>query len=392
MKNTVKNYVKSKLRDQIRLYDQEIRFNNQANYSDSYYLAATLDQLSNINLWWAEIKFSDDRIETNGWAIVPYNMQNNVAFTVNNVLFDEIKYPIYNPGLAKIYYFKPNSAMCGFNCVKYTKGTKLIKDDNQLICNIIDKKTLIPLEGYYNIHSEVKKLDDLPMPDDINLARIGAQNLQHYKSVGFDKFMRLQEVLSKYTNKSFSDMGRILDWGCGCGQVLRYFNRYNNVEVNGADIDSVNIKWCESNLDFAKFYQVPPKPPTDFTTGYFDLIFGISVVTHLRENDQSDWLAELSRISKKGAIVLLSVHGNGGVAFRNELFDINKLLSWQEKGFLAIGVDSAINDSINDKEYYTTSFQTDWYIKKEWAKYFQIIDVIPSYIGHFQDLVVMQKV
>ena len=133
MKNTVKNYVKSKLRDQIRLYDQEIRFNNQANYSDSYYLAATLDQLSNINLWWAEIKFSDDRIETNGWAIVPYNMQNNVAFTVNNVLFDEIKYPIYNPGLAKIYYFKPNSAMCGFNCVKYTKGTKLIKDDNQLI-------------------------------------------------------------------------------------------------------------------------------------------------------------------------------------------------------------------------------------------------------------------
>ena len=392
MKNTVKNYVKSKLRDQIRLYDQEIRFNNQANYSDSYYLAATLDQLSNINLWWAEIKFSDDRIETNGWAIVPYNMQNNVAFTVNNVLFDEIKYPIYNPGLAKIYYFKPNSAMCGFNCVKYTKGTKLIKDDNQLICNIIDKKTLIPLEGYYNIHSEVKKLDDLPMPDDINLARIGAQNLQHYKSVGFDKFMRLQEVLSKYTNKSFSDMGRILDWGCGCGQVLRYFNRYNNVEVNGADIDSVNIKWCESNLDFAKFYQVPPKPPTDFTTGYFDLIFGISVVTHLRENDQSDWLAELSRISKKGAIVLLSVHGNGGVAFRNELFDINKLLSWQEKGFLAIGVDSAINDSINDKEYYTTSFQTDWYIKKQWAKYFQIIDVIPSYIGHFQDLVVMQKV
>ena len=392
MKNTVKNYVKSKLRDQIRLYDQEIRFNNQANYSDSYYLAATLDQLSNINLWWAEIKFSDDRIETNGWAIVPYNMQNNVAFTVNNVLFDEIKYPIYNPGLAKIYYFKPNSAMCGFNCVKYTKGTKLIKDDNQLICNIIDKKTLIPLEGYYNIHSEVKKLDDLPMPDDINLARIGAQNLQHYKSVGFDKFMRLQEVLSKYTNKSFSDMGRILDWGCGCGQVLRYFNRYNNVEVNGADIDSVNIKWCESNLDFAKFYQVPLKPPTDFTTGYFDLIFGISVVTHLRENDQSDWLAELSRISKKGAIVLLSVHGNGGVAFRNELFDINKLLSWQEKGFLAIGVDSAINDSINDKEYYTTSFQTDWYIKKEWAKYFQIIDVIPSYIGHFQDLVVMQKV
>jgi hypothetical protein len=103
-------------------------------------------------------------------------------------------------------------------------------------------------------------------------------------------------------------------------------------------------------------------------------------------------LAELSRISNKGAIVLLSVHGNGGVAFRNELFDFNKLMSWQEKGFLAIGVDNAINDSINDKEYYTTSFQTDWYIKQQWGKYFQVLDVIPSYIGHFQDLVVLKKV
>lgn len=186
-------------------------------------------------------------------------------------------------------------------------------------------------------------------------------------------------------------MGRILDWGCGCGQVLRYFNKFTNVEVNGADIDGINIEWCKKNLGFAKFYQVPLTPPTDFATGYFDLIFGISVLTHLRENDQSDWLAELSRISKKGAIVFMSVHGNGGVAFRNELFDFKKLISWQEKGFLAIGVDSAI-DAINDKEYYTTSFQTDWYIKKQWAKYFQILDVIPAYIGHFQDLVVMQKI
>jgi SAM-dependent methyltransferase len=392
MKNTMKNYVKNKIRDQIRLYNQETHINNQADYPDSYYLAATLDQLSNINLWWVdEAKFSKDFIEISGWAIVPCNMQNNVAFTVNNVLFDAIKYPIFNSGLAKKYYFKPNSAMCGFNCLKYTKETKFEIKDNQIICNIVDKKTLIPLDGYYNVHSEVEKLDNLPMPDDFHLARIGTSNLQNYKSVGFDKFMRLQEVLIKYANKTFTDMERILDWGCGCGQVLRYFNKYHDVEVNGADIDIVSIKWCESNLDFAKFHHVPLSPPTSFPNGYFDLIFGISVLTHLRENDQSDWLAELSRISRKGGIVLLSVHGNGGVAFRNELFDINKLFSWQEKGFLAIGVDRAI-DSINDKEYYTTSFQTDWYIKKQWAKYFQIIDVIPSYIGHFQDLVVMQKI
>jgi len=405
MANTINNYVKNKVRNVIRTENQGLkqelsqelinaakRLDTQMNYFDRYYFAATLDQFSNINLWWVdEVKSSNNGIEITGWAIVPYSRQKDIAFTINNVLFDEIRYPICYPELAKIYYFKPNSAMCGFHCKKYARGTQLTINDNLLICNIVDKKTLKPLEEYYKIHCKAENFDDLPMPDDSNLARIGAKNLQHYRSVGLDKFMRLQDALKKYANKTYSDMERILDWGCGCGEVLRYFNNFSNVEVNGADIDSVNIEWCKRNLDFAKFYQVPLNPPTDLETGYFDLIIGISVLTHLRENDQSDWLAELSRISRNGAIILMSIHGNGGVAFRNELFDFNKLLSWQEKGFLSIGVDNAI-DAINDKEYYTTSFQTDWYIKKQWAKYFQILDVIPSYIGHFQDLVVMQKI
>ena len=303
---------------------------------------------------------------------------------------NQINYPICNSELARIYYFKPNSAMCGFNCKKSLHDGKFQIKDNLLICRIVDKKSFRPLDEYYAIHSEVEKLDDLPLPDDSNLARIGAKNQQHYRSVGFDKYMRLEDALKKYTNKSYSDMERILDWGCGCGQVLRYLNKIENVEVNGADIDGINIEWCKQNLGFANYFQVPLNPPTDFASGYFDLIFGISVLTHLREKDQTDWLAELSRISRQGAIVMISTHGNGGVAFRNELFDFQKMISWQEKGFLAIGVDSAI-DSIDDNEYYTTSFQTDWYIREHWGKYFEIIDIIPSYIGHFQDLVVMRK-
>jgi 2-polyprenyl-3-methyl-5-hydroxy-6-metoxy-1,4-benzoquinol methylase len=395
MKNRILNYFKYRIRnvvrDEIHKYDGGENIFDRIKCSDSYYLASTLDQLADINLWWADIKFSDDLIKFNGWAIVPTSMQKNVAFTVNNVLCDDIDYPVCSPGLGRIYYFKPNSAMCGFNCVKSIKGNRFIKKDNHIIFNIVDKRTLLPLEGYSNIHSEPGELDTLPVPDDSNLARIGAKDLLQYKTVGFGQLMRLQEALVKYTNKSYADFGRILDWGCGCGRILRYFNRYNNVEVHGVDIDSVNINWCKSNLSFANFQQVPLTPPTNYSDGYFDLIIGISVVTHLRETDQSAWLAELSRITREGGLILLSTHGNGGVAFRNELFDINKLFSWQEKGFLTIGVDNAINDSIDDKEYYTTSFQTERYIKKEWAKYFHIIDVIPSFIGHFQDLVVMQK-
>jgi 2-polyprenyl-3-methyl-5-hydroxy-6-metoxy-1,4-benzoquinol methylase len=398
MLNGVKDYLRKKLRNQIRLYDQEERdhrgmahMSGQTDACFSYYLSSTLDRLASNNLWWAEIKVYPDRIEANGWAILPPELQNNVAFTINNELVDETNFPICNPGLAKIYYFKPNSAMCGFKCVKLSGGTELTKAGNLLSCQIVDKRTLSPLDGFYPVHSEVDELDSLPWPDDSNMARIGAQNLQHYKSVGFDKFMRLEEALEKYEHKTFADTNKVLDWGCGCGEVLRYLNRYSNIEVHGADIDPINIEWCEKHLPFAKYHLVPLLPTTELPAEYYDVIFGISVVTHLREDDQSAWLAELARISKKGGLVLLSVHGDAGVAFRNELFNYDKLLRWQEKGFLVAGVDNAIGDMLDDKEYYTTSFQTDWYIKQEWSKYFEVVDIIPAYIGHFQDLVVLKK-
>jgi SAM-dependent methyltransferase len=356
-------------------------------------LAAQLNQLPNANLWWIDeaMVVSDGSIEISGWAIIPHDRRDNVAFTVNGMLFDEIKYPIFNPGLEKKYYFMRDSGMCGFRCIKHTNGTESVIKDNLLVCRIVDKETMVPFERYYGIHSQIGNMDDLPIPSDKHMIRIGAGSAQHYRMVGFDQFMRLQEALQKYANRTYGDTKRVLDWGCGCARVLRYFIRYKNIEVNGADIDSVNIEWCEHNLPFARFHQVPLSPPTAFADEYFDLIFGISVLTHLREQDQSAWLAELSRISGRGGIVMLSVHGNGGVAFRNELFSTDSFSEWQKKGFVAIGVDSVI-DSINDKEYYTTSFQTDWYIRNEWSKYFEIVDIIPSYIGHFQDLVIMRKV
>jgi SAM-dependent methyltransferase len=368
------------------------RTREETNFNNQYYFNATLNELSKTNLWWVDdAEIRNDSIQISGWAVAPQGKHDDVTFAVNNIQFNEIQYPICNSAFAKLYYFIPNSAMCGFKSIMHIKESELLSINNVLTFSIVNKKTLIPIDGYHNVHFQNINNDNLPIPDDNNLTRVGAQGVKHYRNVGFDKFIRIENALKKYTNKTYGDMERILDWGCGCGQVIRYFNKYSNVEINGADIDMVNIKWCERNLNFAKFHHVPLNPPTKFDNNYFDLIFGISVLTHLRENDQSDWLSELSRISKKDSIVLISVHGNGGVAFRNELFNIDELLKWQEKGFVALGVDKAI-DSIGDKEYYTTSFQTDWYIKKYWSEYFKIIDIIPSYIGHFQDLVVMQKI
>ena len=50
--------------------------------------------------------------------------------------------------------------------------------------------------------------------------------------------------------------------------------------IHGADIDGDNASWCGQNLGI-NTRQIPLSPPTDYPDSWFDLIFGISVFTHL---------------------------------------------------------------------------------------------------------------
>ena len=101
----------------------------------------------------------------------------------------------------------------------------------------------------------------------------------------------------------------VLDFGCGCGRVLRPMrSRFPHLQVTGADIDSEAIAWLTETLD-GSFVALDHEPPTPFNDAAFDLIYGISVFTHLPERLQHAWLAELHRIIRPGGTLLLTVHG-----------------------------------------------------------------------------------
>lgn len=55
------------------------------------------------------------------------------------------------------------------------------------------------------------------------------------------------------------------------------------------------------------------------------------------------------------------------------------------------GSDPSLKGYIDDEDYYRSTFHTHDYIRSEWSKYFDIITIIPGYIGNNQDLVVMRK-
>lgn len=123
----------------------------------------------------------------------------------------------------------------------------------------------------------------------------------------------------------------ILDFGCGCGRVLRYFSFLSNhSNLYGCDYNKKLVKWCKENLSFAEIAQNNSIPPLPYSQEKFDLIYANSVFTHLTEDLQDKWLSEIERTLKQGGHFIFTFHGESH--FENlypeerEIFISNRLV------------------------------------------------------------------
>jgi SAM-dependent methyltransferase len=110
----------------------------------------------------------------------------------------------------------------------------------------------------------------------------------------------------------FDDVDSVLDFGCGCGRVTRWFDDFAGA-VAGSDVSRPAIDWCRGNLDFARFEVNGLAPPLAFDDGSFDLVYALSVFTHLTEELQLAWRDEVRRVLRPGGLFLLTTHGRSYV-------------------------------------------------------------------------------
>jgi ubiquinone/menaquinone biosynthesis C-methylase UbiE len=101
----------------------------------------------------------------------------------------------------------------------------------------------------------------------------------------------------------------ILDFGCGCGRVLRHFHGIPGVQLHGSDYNRAPIEWCRRRLRFARFEINGLTPPLVYPDAQFDLVYALSVFTHLPEDLQLPWMTELTRVLKPGGYLLMTAHG-----------------------------------------------------------------------------------
>ncbi|MCC7123970.1 MAG: class I SAM-dependent methyltransferase [Acidobacteria bacterium] len=151
--------------------------------------------------------------------------------------------------------------------------------------------------------------DGLPIPPPELLVAIGGQTtVEAYLQGGIAIAAEIESVLAD-AGTPLDTFTSVLDFGCGCGRLLRRFRRYAEVHhYAGTDYNPALIAWCQAHLPFARFDTNALEPPLRYADGTFDLVYSFSVFTHFSDALQRAWLAELRRILKPGGALLLTLH------------------------------------------------------------------------------------
>lgn len=105
---------------------------------------------------------------------------------------------------------------------------------------------------------------------------------------------------------------RILDWGCGPGRIIRHLPNVigNECEYFATDYNKETIDWCSKNLPGIQFNQNTLVAQLPYNDNFIDVIYGISIFTHLSEQLHYDWFNELYRVLKPNGILFLTTHGD----------------------------------------------------------------------------------
>ncbi len=174
-----------------------------------------------------------------------------------------------------------------------------------------------------------------------------------------------RDILAALGSDWSFDGKAVLDFGCGAGRTLRHFlGEADAAEFWGCDIDELSIAWLEANLSPPLHVFVnPDEPPISAPAGKFDLIYAVSVFTHLT-GSWSRWLLELHRLLAPGGLLLATFMGRS-------ICEAVTGESWVEGGYgmnvLRDGEDWALGGPM--------VLHDPWWIRAHWGRAFEIVSL-----------------
>ncbi|MCQ3928909.1 MAG: hypothetical protein DPW16_00495 [Chloroflexi bacterium] len=233
-----------------------------------------------------------------------------------------------------------------------------------------------------------------PMPPPHLRYRVaGDYDVKRFNRTGKESRRDFEAALQSI-GKAYTDFHSILDFGVGCGRIMRWMkDRSRTAKLYGTDIDELAINWSKKHIRYAQYEVNQGLPPLNYADEQFDLVYAHSVFSHLDEKYQDAWLGELKRVTKPGAVLLLTIHGDfAWQSFYNSAPDlpamIHHVMAYEENGFCFASDDEWTGVF---PDFYHSMFHQKSYIMKHWGQFFTVRNYLLRGMLSYQDIVVLQK-
>lgn len=220
---------------------------------------------------------------------------------------------------------------------------------------------------------------ELP-PDAMIYETVGKLDYDTYYHDGRQTAAYLIDIFRRHCSL---DGAAICEWGCGPARLLRHMGDLlagGDVSLYGTDYNRALIDWAAAHFPDIRFVTNNLQPPLPFDDASFDVIYSISVMTHLSGKLQKVWMHECLRVLKPGGVCLLTVHGD---SFAGNLLP-DELRQYREQGILVRG-------HIGEGRKNYSAFNSPSYMRDVLLKGSAILEHIPGQAAREQDMWIVRK-
>ena len=239
----------------------------------------------------------------------------------------------------------------------------------------------------------------IPFPPWEEMLTVGGEtDLRLFLTIGYACFLSVRNHIPGYLLPPIS----LLDFGAGCGRTMRFFFREaDRFACHACDVDRKAVAYLKENMPFVKAEATENLPPLPYLSGSFDLVYSISVFTHLDRAALANWLKEIHRVTKPGGVFLVTLHGERAFTLVSNEPERRNLIGISEEEFAArhgsftehgfVWMKQPVGSPDIDRSQFGISFVSRKMIEDQIRPYFEFVEYIDGEIGGWQDLAVLRK-
>lgn len=205
-------------------------------------------------------------------------------------------------------------------------------------------------------------------------------------------------ALSAASPKPLNTLEAVLDFGVGVGRVARYFKGFSGRYV-GVDIDQANLDWVLKALPWVEATVTEPGAPLPFEAAAFDGVISVSVFTHVDRSTTEFYVKELHRVTRRGGIVFVTLHGERALARALAEETVAGLMGVARER-LELAASNVAKEGFDFAEQHThltrsnyrygTTFLSQAGAESIFGRRFRVLNFVPGAIHSFQDLIVLE--